>query len=201
VTCVWLVRHAESESNAGRTSAEPALIPLTARGHEQAALLAARVPAPPALIVTSPYLRARQTAGPTAARFPRVRREEWPVEEFTYLGDLHGRATTATERRPLAEAYWQRADPHLSMGGAESFTRFAGRARACVDRMATLTEGPVVVFTHGEFIRAVLWTVLGLDGGGMRGFRRFADGIAVPNTAVVEVRAGPQPRVVLGAAW
>src|SRR5262245_709170 len=72
VLWAWLIRHGESESNAGTPSAEPGASPLTARGREQAAGLAATLPEPPTLIVASPYRRAAQTAEPTAARFPDV---------------------------------------------------------------------------------------------------------------------------------
>ncbi|WP_241212739.1 MULTISPECIES: hypothetical protein [unclassified Sphingomonas] len=36
----------------------------------------------PSLIVTSPYLRTRQTAQATIQRFPTVPVEVWPIEEF-----------------------------------------------------------------------------------------------------------------------
>ena len=81
----------------------------------------------PALIVTSPYLRARQTAQPTISRFPAAACQEWPVQEFTYLSDLHGRDSTAGEREPYARAYWDRADPHAAGHGAESFTGLLAR--------------------------------------------------------------------------
>jgi probable phosphoglycerate mutase len=203
----WLVRHGESESNAGAPTADPGAAPLTARGHDQAAGVAAAMPDPPALIVTSPYLRAAQTAEPTIARFPDARREEWPVEEFTFLGHLHATPTTGDERRPHVEAYWRRADPDLSISGAESFADLLGRAGACLDRLSRQPDGPVVVFTHGIFIRAVLWAVLTgattADQTAMRAFHSFGENIAVPNCAVVHLRVGDgiAPRLVAGRTW
>ncbi len=95
---VFLIRHGQSESNAGLSSADPASIPLTATGRRQARQVAQALADVPALIVTSPYLRAQQTARPLIARHPAAACQQWPVQEFTYLGDLHGRATTARER-------------------------------------------------------------------------------------------------------
>jgi broad specificity phosphatase PhoE len=202
-----MVRHGESESNAGAPTADPGAAPLTARGHDQAAGVAAAMPDPPALIVTSPFLRAAQTAEPTIARFPDARREEWPVEEFTFLGHLHSTPTTGEERRPHVEAYWQRANPDLSIGGAESFADLLGRARTCLDRLSTQPDGPVAVFTHGIFIRAVVWAVLTgtttADQTAMRSFHRVGGNIAVPNGAVVQLRVGDgrAPRLVAGSTW
>jgi probable phosphoglycerate mutase len=203
----WLIRHGQSESNAGAPSADPGASPLTDRGREQAVRVATAMPVPPTLVVASPFLRAAQTAEPTMARFPDARREEWPVQEFTFLGHLHHTPTTGPQRRPQVEAYWQRADPDLSLGGAESFADLLGRAHACLDRLATQPAGPVAVFTHGLFVRAVLWALLTgvttADQTAMRAFRRFASAIVVPNCAITELTfpAGEAPRLVAGATW
>jgi 2,3-bisphosphoglycerate-dependent phosphoglycerate mutase len=126
---VWLIRHGESESNAGLPSADPGSIPLTALGHQQAERVARALAATPALIVTSPYARARQTAQPAIRRFPAAARREWPVQEFTYLGRLRERGTTALEREPYVRAYWDRADPREAAPGAESFAGLLDRSR------------------------------------------------------------------------
>jgi 2,3-bisphosphoglycerate-dependent phosphoglycerate mutase len=195
VTRVWLIRHGESESNVGRTSASPGSIPLTEFGRRQASQVARAFAKPPGLIVTSPYLRARQTAEPSVTRFPDVPCEQWPVQEFTYLGELEGKATTPREREPLARAFWDRDDPDFSNGGAETFNGLLGRVRAMLDRLSDL-DGSVAVFTHGHFIRAAVWSVL--SGGTMRDFRAFAEKYLVPNCGAVELRyPGPQ---VVGAA-
>ena len=70
VVRVWLIRHGQSESNAGLPSADWQGIPLTELGHQQAERIAEVFADPPQLIVSSPYLRAQQTAQPTIARYP-----------------------------------------------------------------------------------------------------------------------------------
>ncbi len=202
----WLIRHGESESNAGTPSAAPGVSPLTERGRAQAKRVAESLPETPALIVSSPYVRAAQTAEPTIARFPDVHREEWPVQEFTYLGDFHTRLSTSEEREPFATDYWNRADPHLSLGGAETFAGLIARAQTCLDRLAARPDGPVAVFTHGLFMRAVVWLLLAggvADHDGMVAFHRFSAGLAVPNGAVLGLcfPAGAAPTLVAGAAW
>jgi 2,3-bisphosphoglycerate-dependent phosphoglycerate mutase len=205
MTRVFLIRHGESESNAGLSSSDPEAIPLTPDGHLQARQIARAFADVPALIVTSPYLRARQTAGPTIARFPAADCHEWPVQEFTYLGNLRGRASTAREREPYARAYWDLADPRHASDGAESFTDLLRRAADCLDRLSAQRSGPVVVFTHGLFMRAIAWSLLTgrttADEEQMRGFRRFANRYLVPNAGVIELRCSSHdPPELLGGS-
>ena len=189
---VWLIRHGESESNAGLPSRDPGSIPLTARGHRQAEQIARLFAEPPALIVTSPYTRARQTAQPAISRFPAAAVQEWPVQEFTYLGDLHDRPTTAREREPWVRAYWDRADPQQASGGAESFAGLLSRLGDFLSRLRAEQSGPVAVFTHGLFMRAVAWSLLtgvtSPDEADMRRFRSFASRYLVANGSIVELR-------------
>jgi 2,3-bisphosphoglycerate-dependent phosphoglycerate mutase len=202
---VFLIRHGESESNAGLPSADPGSAPLTPDGHRQARQIARVLADAPALIVTSPYLRARQTAQPTISRFPGTECREWPVQEFTYLAGMHGRNSTATERQPYIRAYWDQADPHHASPGAESFTGLISRSADFLDRLSAQGSGPVTVFTHGLFMRAVAWSLLtGITTPGhdeMRSFRRFASRYLIPNAGVIELRqAGHDTPVLLGGS-
>ena len=127
---VWLIRHGQSESNAGLPSADWRGIPLTELGRQQAERIAEVFADPPKLIVRSPYLRAQETAQPTIARYPGAACEEWPVQEFSYLRTLDGRATTSHERAPEVRAYWEQADPQHAEPGAESFAGLLGASPA-----------------------------------------------------------------------
>jgi 2,3-bisphosphoglycerate-dependent phosphoglycerate mutase len=207
---VWLIRHGESESNAGLPSGEPGASPLTALGQWQAEQVAGAFAQAPALIVTSPYLRSQQTAQPTASRFPRAQREEWLVHEFTYLGHLRSRSMTSTERRPHVREYWERSDPDEINGGAESgaesFAQLIGRARDLLGRLSEGSSGPVAVFTHGIFMRAVAWSLVsGITvptAADMQSFIRFSAGYRTPNGGVIELRHRPGWRgpVLMGAS-
>lgn len=190
---VWLIRHGQSESNAGLPTNGPGAAPLTTRGREQAARIAEVFTAPPDLIVSSPFVRARQTAQATIERFPEVPYEEWPVEEFTFLGRLHGPQTTAEQRRPFAESYWKRLDPaYVNGGDGESFHALITRVHALLDRLAGRPEdGLIAVFTHGLFLKAVIWSlftgVTHPDVTAMRAFRRFNGTCDIPNCTVTEL--------------
>ncbi|WP_231329764.1 histidine phosphatase family protein [Actinomadura graeca] len=172
----------------------PYASPLTALGEQQAARVADAFAAPPALIVSSSFVRARQTAEPAVKRFPETPYEEWPVGEFTYLGALHGPRTTSEQRRPHAEAYWERLDPAYVCGGdGESFQALIARVHVFLDRLAGLREeGLVAVFTHGIFMKAVIWSLLSgvgePDAAAMRGFRQFGEVCEMPNGVITELR-------------
>ncbi|WP_224790224.1 phosphoglycerate mutase family protein [Pseudomonas fluorescens] len=100
---VRLIRHAESAANVGLATTTPDSIPLTEKGRLQARVLADSITSAPDLIIASPFERAIATALPTAARFPHVPFEFWPVKEFTYLTPNRFAGTTQADRKPLEE--------------------------------------------------------------------------------------------------
>jgi broad specificity phosphatase PhoE len=194
---VWFIRHAQSESNAGLPTSDPGGIALTPRGHEQAECIAAAFRERPSLIVTSPYIRTRQTAQPTIRAFPDVPQAEWPVHEFTYLAIDHRRDTTPKQREPLLHAFWERCDPSYCDGvGAESFADLMRRVHATLELIAGFDQGFLAIFSHGLFARAVLWSLLiapeqAIDPASMRRFRMFATAVKMPNAAILPIRFGP----------
>jgi len=195
MTTLLLVRHGQSVSNAGLRTVRPHLTELTAIGQEQARLTAAALPEP-GLIAVSPYHRARDTAQPFVERWPAVTCVEWPVQEFTYLDGSAWDGTTALERRPAIDAYWDRADPHYAdSGGAESFADLLARADRVRRDSEAFGEGPIVVFTHGIFSKAFIWRcsepqAAAATADGMARMREFAGGFTFPNCGIVRVHLG-----------
>ena len=200
---VWLIRHGESEGNAGAPTADPASIRLTALGARQAEQIPRAFTAAPSLIVTSPYLRTQQTAEATRTAFPEVPHEEWDVHEFTYLSPATCRNTTARERRPATAEYWQRSDPaHVHGEGAESFAQLIGRVNAMIAsvRSRGLADELVAIFTHGQFIQAVMWMAMAgareCDADFMRGYLSLCRAMPVANAAIVSLRITDREIVV-----
>jgi 2,3-bisphosphoglycerate-dependent phosphoglycerate mutase len=99
---LWLVRHGESEANAGGITSDCTGIELTLCGRAKAEAVAAACPERPAWVGLSPYLRARQTAEPLLARYADVPIEELPVQEFTYLAAARCIGMNGLTRRPLS---------------------------------------------------------------------------------------------------
>lgn len=189
----WFIRHAESESNAGLATSDTALTPLTPKGIEQARRFAQMFPRPPSLIVTSAYRRSQQTAQPLVERFPAVTQEVWPVYEFAYLERFRGQLTVSEQRRPTAEAYWQRCDPfYRGSEHAETFVELMQRVQATLERLRQQESGFVAVFGHGNFMRVMYWALFTgsfeVSAERMQQFRAARLMFKMPHTAIIKLR-------------
>jgi broad specificity phosphatase PhoE len=189
---VWLIRHGESEANSGLPTDDQVNIKLTEKGHQQARQIAVYIEQQPSLIVTSPFLRTKQTAQPSIERFASTPHTEWQVQEFNYLATARRKNTTLAQRIPMADEYWQRCDPFYVDGdGAESFAEMVSRVNNLKKQIQNLDEGFVVVFTHGMFMRAFLWSLLFNDieasVEGMQQVRILLDLFKIPNGAILKL--------------
>ena len=156
---VLLIRHGESMANKGLPSLNPKTVALSVKGKKQAREIARSLKSQPLdLIVTSSYLRSKETSILTRLAFPYVRVEEWPVHEFTYL-EWQGEYTTVKEQKPIVKLFWDIADPITPDPGAESFQQFIERVWDVKVRL----EQPeyrgklIAIFTHEQFISAFRW--------------------------------------------
>lgn len=172
---IIFVRHAQSAANAGQPTQSPGGIALTESGIEQAAAFARQWPSRPCRILSSPYLRAMQTAQPLALRF-NLSVMRAPVHEFTYLCPVRCAGTTAAERRSWVAEYWKASDPNFRDGsGAETFREFVERAEVAISLLRGCGSEMVVVFCHGQFMQMVRWLganpLRPIDRSAMRAFR------------------------------
>lgn len=192
---ILLMRHGESESNVGLPTSSPKTVTLTKLGKEQAKCIAQYLKSHFSLdlIVTSSYQRAKHTASPTKLFFRSVPEKEWPVHEFTYLSSMHGEISTVHDRRPLVEAYWEICDPFYFDGpGSESFEQFIERVHQVLVYLKSMKEyNTVVIFSHEQFIRALLWLsqrdTIDLCRETMREFRDFLSANVLVNGVIVQV--------------
>ncbi len=198
MTTVFLIRHGESQSNRGEPTTGPERALLTPLGKEQAIRVANFLKSYDLdLIVTSPYLRAKQMAEllTDMSKFDSVPREPWEVQEFTYLSPLYQQRSTIQERRPLVEAYWEQRLPFFEDGpGAESFAQFLERVKKFRKRLQDTSYNTIAVFSHEQFINAFLWLIKkpgGVEASApqaMQEFRMFLDRNPLPNGAIVQVK-------------
>jgi 2,3-bisphosphoglycerate-dependent phosphoglycerate mutase len=194
---LFLIRHAESASNAGLPTESPASNPLSEKGMMQAKRFAELwKDETPHLIVTSPFQRTKMTAAPYREKNPTTWHEEWPVQEWTQLSPDKYKGTTHAERCPAVDAYWDRYHPEYRDGeGAESFVDLFDRVDAMfkrADEWMIGKHGSIAIFTHGHFMRAVIWSRLfprrPLSGDAMRRFRSFTEAVSIPNLAILSLR-------------
>lgn len=179
-----LIRHAETDLNAGRVLQWPDT-PLGARGLAQARALGARFAASPAVVLASSDMaRARQTADAIAATTG-LPVTESPLLRERDFGELRGRRYDELGFDPVTD---ERAPP-----GGESMPAFRERVARALDWLRALRRdagGDVLAVTHGLVIRVVLAE-----------HARFPDGLAAParlgNTSVSILLAEPPHEVSL----
>ncbi len=149
-----LVRHAESEGNRDRIFTMTPAVPITERGAEQAreSGLLIRERFRPAHVVSSPYLRARQTAAIIADVLGHGREVEIVanLRERDY-GELAGQPDDTPRPDLDPTRYWEWCPP-----GGETLDAVAERVGAVLDAIANSWPGEdVVVVSHGGVMLAL----------------------------------------------
>jgi probable phosphoglycerate mutase len=166
---LYLVRHGQTDASLANRFCGRLDPPLNATGLAMADALGARYGAPPASggfaeIVSSPLLRAQQTAAPTArgAGLP-VTLDDGLVE-IAY-GEWDGRAESEVEQQDAARFHAWAAHPgRVAPPGGESGADIAVRALAAVERIrARHQSGKVLVVSHKATLRVLVCALLGLD--------------------------------------
>jgi probable phosphomutase (TIGR03848 family) len=193
VTTVLLARHGMCDpvgrSIAGR---EPG-IHLNPDGCAQVRALAAALAGLPIVAVyAGPLERALETAAPLAGRLGVEVRMTEDLDEVDY-GAWTGRTLTSLAEEPL----WQRFNAERGttrIPGGETMADVAHRARRAMGAIGSAhPEELVLAVTHGDVIRALLASYLGMDLGDMLR-------LEVAPASVSMVRLSPDPRV-LAVSW
>lgn len=174
-----LVRHGQTAVNAegrlqGRIDA-----PLTETGRAQAAACARALP-PPAEVITSPLLRARQTAETIAPDRSIEIDDRWIELDY---GEWDGAVLTTMD-----QAAWDRwrSDPSFAPPGGESLEALAHRVvDACEALAPRARDRDVVVVSHVSPIKAAVAWALGV--GPDTSWRMFL-GVA----AITRINIGPR---------
>jgi probable phosphoglycerate mutase len=162
---VHFVRHGESASNAAPGAMA---LPgnsgdrLTERGFEQARAVAERLgEAGATRILTSPLLRARETADVIAERL------ELPVTELEELRELRESEgfgeLSLDDQRLRRWSVWMAEhgdDPDHSFRGGEPFNEIMGRVQVVQERLVADGAESVIAVSHGIFMRFFLMRVV-----------------------------------------
>lgn len=189
---IYLIRHGQSQSNAGVPTEHPAKSLLTDLGHKQADYLAKAINTKPDLIITSPYIRSKETAEYIIDRYPDSQTKEMSVEEFSYIHPDKYFKTTSKERKPFTNAYWDKCDPDYTDGvGAESFSHFFNRVYTTLEEIKK-QDGLTIVVSHGHYIRLAFWMLLmnihNLDIEKMKLYSYLRYSIRIPNVSILKVK-------------
>ena len=151
------MRHSETEwSDAGRHTSRTDL-PLTGAGRAWAAHLApVLTTAEFSLVLTSPRIRARDTAALAGFADAEV---DPNLAEWDY-GELEGLTTAQIRGRGAEWSAWTIFTG--AVPGGETVEQVAARATAVLDR-ASAAGGNVLLFAHGHLLRVLTAVALRLD--------------------------------------
>lgn len=157
-TALYLVRHGESEANAAKRYAGQSDSPLTARGREQAKVVAAALRATLFdRVVSSDLSRAHDTAE-IIAREHGLDVEVFPELREIDVGEAAGRAIEDAKQRfdwgPGRFVQWP---------GGESLEQVRDRAVSAVDRIVAASPGKTIcIVGHGGVTRILISHFMGL---------------------------------------
>ncbi|MCD9096506.1 histidine phosphatase family protein [Luteimonas fraxinea] len=189
---VYFVRHGESHSNAGGITLPHADIPLNETGRAQAVELIDRLPSTPSRILSSPFVRAFDTARPYARKTRVEVEQQRLLQEFDMIDPSLIAGMNQVQRKPIADAYWRDADPRKQMGeNAESFSVFAYRVTSFISDALVSLPHNTVCFGHGIWMGMLAWQLLefpAVTSDDMRLFRRFQSGFPMPNGVIYVLR-------------
>lgn len=164
-----LIRHGESVANLARVFAGQTDVPLTEKGHIQAALTADYLAAHERVdaIYASDLQRAYDTARHVADKFGLP---VFPIPAFReiYAGEWEGRPfDEVADIFAVDYATWRENIGYARCTAGESFLELQARCTAAVARLVAMQQGKtVVVATHATPIRALecAWAGVGADG-------------------------------------
>ncbi|MBK7821502.1 MAG: MSMEG_4193 family putative phosphomutase [Tessaracoccus sp.] len=202
MTKVVLIRHGRSTANAdGVLAGRAEGVGLDEVGRAQAAALRRSLDGVPvAGAYTSPLQRCRETAA--LAGFP----DAEPVEELTECG--YGAWTGRALAELAAEPAWaeiQARPSSVTFPGGEAMAEMARRSVGAVADLASRHDGVVLVFSHGDPIKAILADALAV---GFDDFQRLhvnPGGVSVieltpARTMVLAMNVGGDLAGLLGAS-
>ncbi len=153
---LWVTRHGETDWSAKGRHTGLTDVPLNLRGQSQARKLGReidRIGTHFAAVFTSPLSRARETARLAGFPNPKI----LPLLREWDYGEFEGR-TSADIRHERGRDWliWSAAVPH-----GESLRQVEQRADAAIEQLIR-TNGDILVFSHGHFLRVLASRWIGL---------------------------------------
>lgn len=164
---VILMRHGESEANAGRIFQGAGTSPITSRGRSQAGKAGERLAKRRLAVVESSDLE-RSVDTARVAGFEPLRRARWREGDIGEWEGLPERRVLQRYAEEIDRLHW---DYDMRMGvTGESPKQVADRGCAALDDLVSRLdeEQTALVVTHGGLIGAVLWRLLALPAGRRR---------------------------------
>lgn len=156
---IYLVRHGVTEWNAQFRYQGSTDIPLSEEGLEQAERVGMRLSRLTVKrIVTSPQLRAVETARRIAAHVGVVDIEKWDELREVHFGGWEGLTVpeiVAAFGEELFDA-WRKAQTEVTVPGGEDARSVSDRSKSAAQRLSALEDEVTVVVAHGAIFRSLI---------------------------------------------
>lgn len=189
---IYLIRHAQSESNAGQAVRPNHAINLTDVGKTQAQALADwltdQISESVTEIFVSQYLRTQQTAQPYLQSTKRTAIVIDELHEFNFLDFDTIKDLSFDDIRVIVDEFWQQHSAHRASELTDSFEQFVERVKKVRAYFDALPDGTYLVFTHGMWIGMLIWQMLLGDSPrlyNMKKFREFELAVRPKNCEVL----------------
>lgn len=187
---ITLLRHGESEGNLAGVVQGQADYPLSQRGEDQAYALAQEWKSSSAhfdLVISSPLLRAAQTAEIVASTFsaPMIFEPAWQERDF---GQLQGVSLEEIAHRTPPVDFFHPYEP-IGITGESQVDLYA-RASQAIQALLHLQPGSYLVVSHGAILNKALDVIMGITPQGHYHSPIFHFG----NTGYAQFRYNPASR-------
>ena len=198
---IYFVRHGESTENTERILLG-ADAPLTETGRLQAERIAERAAEMGAeAILTSPFLRARDTAAAIAKRTGLPLEESDLFIERREPSALYGKHESDPETQEIVAAMHALAEAHEHHSDEESLAELTERAKQALTFLEAHPAERLFVVTHSLFLRALVHAAVFNGELSKQLFFTMRQHLHTDNTGVSHMRFDPEKRGWKLATW
>lgn len=189
---VYLVRHGESEANAGFPTYQGETSKLTELGMQQARFIAKRCTNLPIdVVLASTAVRSQETAQAVGEEIGQTVEVQEVFTERRLPKEMIGmfradKKAQELERRWLEGFY----EDGIRVGNGENFSDLKLRGGAALTHLENRSESNILVVTHGFFLRMIIARVIHGESLTPREFERLAQGISTNNTGLTVLKFG-----------
>ncbi len=186
---IYFVRHGESEENRDRLYIGPNA-ELTDVGREQAHMLAERIHRIGVeALISSPFLRARDTAVSITERTGIVLELNEFLGEWLEPSHVIGLHVDDPERKSTLEAMRGVTDNHdYRHSDEETFSELVARAKAAICTLKEHSAERICVVTHGGFLRVIIGVMIFGSEFTKKDFVRLLHHFLTTNTGITYVK-------------
>lgn len=191
---VYLVRHGESEDNAGTHLVQGPETPLTKLGHEQARFIAERASKLEfEVIIASQMRRAQQTASHIAEKTGKSIVTEPLIAERSMPTSVIGKPRDDLEvEKIMARREESMVDASIRVEDAENFSDMSARAGRAMEYLAARPEKKILVVSHGIFLRTLVARIIFGESLTGEEFKKVLQAFRTTNTGLTLVEHKPK---------